>query len=53
VARIAASAKQGSARGVNSTPTLIIGSMMMPGGLTYDSLKALVNNVASGKIKTS
>jgi protein-disulfide isomerase len=53
VGRIAASAKEGSARGVNSTPTLIIGSMMMPGGLTYDSLKRVIDNVASGKIKTS
>src|SRR5262249_1178077 len=52
-ARIAASGKMGEARGVNSTPTLIIGNMVMPGGLTYDSLKKVIDNVASQKTKTS
>jgi protein-disulfide isomerase len=48
-ARIAASAKVGESRGVNSTPTLIVGGMMIPGGLTYDSLKAIVTKAASAK----
>ena len=42
-ARIAASARQGVERGVNSTPTFVIGNLMIPGALPYDSLKALIN----------
>jgi len=48
-ARIAASAKVGESRGVNSTPTLIVGGMMIAGGLTYDSLKTLITKAASAK----
>ena len=52
-ARIAASVRQGQARGVNSTPTFIIGKMLIPEVLSYDSLRVIVDNIASGKIKTS
>ena len=40
-ARIIASAREGQARGVSGTPTLVIGGMLM-NGLYYDSLKALI-----------
>ena len=51
-ARIAASAKVGESRGVNSTPTLIVDGMLIPGGLTYDSLKVIVTKAASAKPKS-
>ena len=51
-ARIAASAKLGESRGVNSTPTLIIDGKLIPGGLTYDSVKAIVTRAANTKIKS-
>lgn len=47
-ARIMASSRQGAARGVNSTPTIILDGQMM-GGLAYDSLKALIEKATPKK----
>ena len=45
LARIEANRKAGMDRGIQSTPTLIIGDKMYPGGLTYDALKKLVDSL--------
>ena len=47
LARIQANAKEGESRGVNSTPTLIVGSKVYPGGLPYDALKKLVDSLTA------
>ncbi len=44
--RISANLADGLRRGVNSTPTFIIGNKMYPGMRTYDELKKLVDSVA-------
>ena len=44
--RIAANLADGLRRGVNSTPTFVIGSKMYPGMRTYDEMKKLVDSVA-------
>lgn len=44
--RIAANLADGLRRGVNSTPTFIIGSKMYPGMRSYDELKGIVDSVA-------
>lgn len=46
--RIMASAQQGQARGVNGTPTLVIGGILM-NGLPYDSLKVLIEKATPKK----
>ena len=46
--RILASAKAGQARGVNSTPTIILGGSAM-GGMAYDELKALIEKATPKK----
>lgn len=46
--RIMASVQQGQARGVNGTPTLIIGGMLL-NGLPYDSLKVLIEKATPKK----
>jgi protein-disulfide isomerase len=43
--RISANLADGLRRGVNSTPTFIIGNKMYPGLRTYDELKKLVDSV--------
>ena len=43
--RIAANLADGLRRGVNSTPTFVIGSKMYPGMRTYDEMKKLVDSV--------
>jgi protein-disulfide isomerase len=47
LAQIQANAKEGQARGVNSTPTLIVGDKMYPGGLAFDALKKLVDSLSA------
>lgn len=47
LARIQANAKEGEARGVNSTPTIIVGNKVYPGGLTADGLKKIVDSLAA------
>jgi len=44
--RIAANLAEGLRRGVNSTPTFVIGSRMYPGMRSYDELKGIVDSVA-------
>ena len=45
VARIQANAAAGTARGVSSTPTIIIGDRVYPGGLTFDKIKQIVDSL--------
>jgi len=51
--QIMANFKLGDSRGVNSTPTLVIGNMLVPGSLTYDSVKALIQRASAGKATKS
>ena len=44
--RISANLADGLRRGVNSTPTFIIGNKMYPGMRNYDELKKLVDSAA-------
>ena len=44
--RIQANQKAGMDRNVQSTPTLIVGDKMFPGGLRFDDLKKLVDSLA-------
>ena len=44
--RISANLADGMRRGVNSTPTFVIGSRMYPGMRTYDELKGIVDSMA-------
>jgi protein-disulfide isomerase len=44
--RISANLADGLRRGVNSTPTFIIGNRLYPGMRTYDELKRLVDSLA-------
>lgn len=43
--RIQATKEAGVARGVGSTPTFVVGNLMVSGSLPYDSLKTLVERV--------
>ena len=45
--RIQANATEGQARGVNSTPTIIVGNKIYPGGLTADGIKKLVDSLTA------
>lgn len=47
MARIQANAKEGEQRGVNSTPTIIVGNKIYPGGLTADALKKIVDSLTA------
>jgi protein-disulfide isomerase len=49
LARIQANAKEGEQRGVNSTPTIIVGNKVYPGGLTADGLKKIVDSLTAAK----
>lgn len=44
--RIAANLAEGLRRGVNSTPTFLIGGRLYPGMRTYDELKGIVDSLA-------
>jgi protein-disulfide isomerase len=44
--RIAANLAEGLRRGVNSTPTFIIGNRVYPGMRSYDELKGIVDSIA-------
>jgi protein-disulfide isomerase len=46
VGRIMANQKVGMDRAVSSTPTLVIGDRVYPGGLSYDQIKKLVDSIA-------
>ncbi|HJQ12096.1 MAG TPA: thioredoxin domain-containing protein [Gemmatimonadaceae bacterium] len=45
--RIAANLAEGLRRGVNSTPTFVIGNRMYPGMRSYDELKRIVDSVST------
>lgn len=45
LAKIQANAAAGTERGVSSTPTLVVGNRVFPGGLTFDQLKAMVDSL--------
>ena len=48
---IEANLKEGERRGINSTPTFVIGSKIIPGNLPYDQFKAYVDSaVARGEV---
>lgn len=49
--RITASAGQGQARGVSSTPTFIIGTQLLTGSMPYDALKAIIDKATPSKKK--
>ena len=51
LARIEANKQAGVARGINQTPTLIIGEQVFPGGLAYDKIRKIVDslNAVMGK----
>ncbi|HWL39682.1 MAG TPA: DsbA family protein [Gemmatimonadaceae bacterium] len=44
--RIAANLADGLRRGVNSTPTFVIGGRLYPGSLSYDEIKKIVDDAA-------
>jgi protein-disulfide isomerase len=44
--RIGANLADGLRRGVNSTPTFVIGNRLYPGMRTYDEIKSLVDSIA-------
>ena len=44
--RISANLAEGLRRGVNSTPTFVIGTKLYPGNRSYDQMKALVDSLA-------
>jgi protein-disulfide isomerase len=44
--RISANLAEGLRRGVNSTPSFVIGNKLYPGMRSYDALKAIVDSVA-------
>ncbi len=46
--RIEATKRAGANLGVSSTPTIIVGSMRIPGAIGYDSVRALVDNLTGG-----
>lgn len=52
LARIQANAKEGESRGVNSTPTIIVGNKVYPGGLTADALKKIVDSLTAAAAAT-
>ncbi|PYP75848.1 MAG: hypothetical protein DMD35_20405 [Gemmatimonadetes bacterium] len=43
-AKIQANQQEGERRGVNSTPTFLIGGKLVPGALAYDSFKKLIDD---------
>lgn len=45
LAKIEANKQAGDARGVNSTPTIVIGDKVYPGGLTADGIKKIVDSL--------
>ena len=45
--RFVASRQEGLALGVNSTPSLLIGNLLVVGAISYDSVKALVDRAAA------
>jgi len=45
LAQIQANAKEGEKRGVNSTPTLIVGNKVYAGGLAFDAIKKIVDSL--------
>lgn len=47
LARIQANAAEGQQRGVNSTPTIIIGNKMYARPMTFDQIKAIVDSLAA------
>ena len=49
---ITAHKAEGMQRGVNSTPTFIIGDVMVPGAVSYDQFTAVVDSVAAMKAAT-
>ena len=49
--RIQAHKAAGDARGVNSTPTIIIGDRVYPGGVRFDALKKIVDSLTAARPK--
>jgi protein-disulfide isomerase len=43
--QVQANAAEGTQRGVSSTPTLLIGNRLYPGGLSYDEIRKLVDSL--------
>lgn len=51
--RIQASMKAGTERGVSSTPTIVIGNQVMPGGLRFDGIKKMVDSIIAANPKAA
>lgn len=51
--RIQASMKAGTDRGVSSTPTIIIGNQVIPGGLRFDGIKKMVDSIIAANPKAA
>lgn len=51
--RIAANLAEGLRRGVNSTPTFLIGNRLYPGMRSYDELKGIVDSLAKAGATTA
>ncbi|MBL0170147.1 MAG: thioredoxin domain-containing protein [Gemmatimonadaceae bacterium] len=49
--RIQANKAAGDARGVNSTPTIVIGDRVYPGGVRFDGLKKIVDSIIAAQPK--
>ncbi len=50
LSQVQANAAAGTARGVSSTPTLVIGNRVFPGALTYDNVKKIVDSLRAAAI---
>lgn len=49
LARIQANKRAGSERAVGSTPTLVIGNKVYPGGLRFDEIKRIVDSIIASQ----
>ena len=53
LARIQAHKSAGDARGVNQTPTIVIGDRVYPGGVRFDGLKRIIDSITATLPKTA
>ncbi len=51
-AQVQANEQEGERRGVNVTPTFIIGNKIYPGALPFDTFKKLVDSLSKGAVST-
>ena len=53
LARIQANKKAGTDRSVGSTPTIIIGNKLFPGGIRYDEIRKIVDSIVASQSATA